>query len=153
MANPSDRSMAARQIRNSALGMTVKAEIGQLLMLRTVAEAAAMVAGFVMEEVTDLRVALDEIATCLMVHAVPCTEIRCEFTADTAGMRVRVEGLSTVPNPIDDAGIGWQVLVASTDGLEIDCAEFDPEAGGYPVTAAFARARLLVKPPRAAPNS
>ncbi|MFF2082741.1 anti-sigma factor [Nocardia sp. NPDC058176] len=152
MANPSDRSMAARQIRNTALGMTVKAEIGQLLMLRTVAEAAAMVAGFVMEEVTDLRVALDEIATCMMVHAVPETEIRCEFTADTAGMRVRVEGLTAVPNPIDDTGIGWQVLVASTDSLEIDGAEFDPEAGGYPVTVTFDRARLLAKNPRPASN-
>ncbi|MGW4634669.1 ATP-binding protein [Nocardia sp. NPDC004415] len=149
MANPSDRSMAARQIRNTALGLTVRAEISQLLMLRTVAEAAAMVAGFVMDEVTDLRVALDEIATRLMVHAVPETEIRCEFTADTAGMRVRVEGMSTVPDPIDQSDIGWQVLVASTDHIEIGCGEFDPEFEGYPITVFFTRARLPTKPPRA----
>ncbi|MFC6010421.1 ATP-binding protein [Nocardia lasii] len=141
MNNPPDRSMAQRHVRTTTLGMDVKAEISQLLMLRAVAETAAMVAGFSMDEVTDLRVALDEIATCLMQHAVPDTLIRCEFAADKQGMRVQVSSVSTVPDPIDETGLGWQVLKVTTDHISIDSAPYDPTLDGRPVTVTLERAR------------
>jgi len=119
MTNPLDRALAERQVRNTRLGWDVQAEISQLLMLRAVAETAAMVAGFLIDEITDLRVALDEIATCLMVHAVPETRIRCEFSADKRGMRMEVGAVSMVADPIDETGLGWQVLEASTDRLAV----------------------------------
>ncbi|MBW0271774.1 hypothetical protein ATM97_14310 [Nocardia sp. MH4] len=141
MTNPLDRALAERQVRNTRLGWDVQAEISQLLMLRAVAETAAMVAGFLIDEITDLRVALDEIATCLMVHAVPETRIRCEFSADKRGMRMEVGAVSMVADPIDETGLGWQVLEASTDRLAVETGPLDPDTGGRSVTVVFERAR------------
>lgn len=143
MTHPPDRSMAARQVRTTAVGMDVKAEIGQLSMLRAIAETAAMVAGFRIDEVTDLRVTVDEIATCLMRHAVPDTLIRCEFTADRQRMLVRLRAVSASPDPIDESGFGWQLLQANTDHIEIETGVFDAEVSGYPVEVVFERARSV----------
>ncbi|WP_228806575.1 hypothetical protein [Nocardia cyriacigeorgica] len=55
----------------TTVGVRVPAELGQLLMLRALTETVSLIADFALDEVTDIRLALDEVATSLILDAVP----------------------------------------------------------------------------------
>lgn len=73
----------------SVVGIRIPAELGQLTMLRALAETVALIGDFALDEVTDIRVAVDEVATALIVAAVPGSGIGCDFDYD--GLRMRSE--------------------------------------------------------------
>jgi serine/threonine-protein kinase RsbW len=55
----------------TTVGVRVPADLEQLLMLRALAETVSLIADFALDEVTDIRLALDEVATSLILDAVP----------------------------------------------------------------------------------
>ncbi|WP_245553258.1 ATP-binding protein [Nocardia veterana] len=125
----------------SVVGVRVLAESRQLLMLRALAETVALMAEFALDEVTDIRVALDEIATALIERAVPGSSIECDFGYDGQQMTVTVSAVAVTPEALHRDGLGWHVLTSITDALEASTAPFDPEVSGYPVTVDFRRLR------------
>ncbi len=128
-------------VQTSSVGIRVPADLNQLTMLRALAETVALIADFALDEVTDIRVALDEIATALIAEAVPDSEIDCAFAADDAAMTVRVSGLAAVDNALDEDGFGWHVLQTITNSITARTESFDADGNGYPVVVEFTRAR------------
>ncbi|TCJ89733.1 ATP-binding protein [Nocardia alba] len=121
----------------------VDADLGQVVMLRAVAETVALIAGFTMDEVADIRVALDEAATCLILDAIPESEIHCEVIADGFRIRVEVDAVCATTGPMDTTGFGWHVLNSITDHLTADHRAYSREQGGYPVTITFTQVRRV----------
>ncbi|MBF6175707.1 ATP-binding protein [Nocardia blacklockiae] len=128
-------------VQTSSVGIRVPAELNQLTMLRALAETVALIADFALDEVTDIRVALDEIATALIAEAVPGSEIDCEFAAADDAMTVRVTGVAEIEDALDENGFGWHVLQTITHTLSARTDDFDTARSGYPVVVEFSRAR------------
>ncbi|WP_067824525.1 ATP-binding protein [Nocardia inohanensis] len=125
----------------STVGLRVPAELDQLTMLRALAETVALIADFALDEVTDIRVALDEVATALIVAAVPGSYVACDFDFDEQRMQVRVGGTCTGPDALDENGFGWHVLDTITEDLTAHHQPYDPASGGYPTVVEFSRLR------------
>lgn len=138
----SDRIIAQSRHATS-IHITIDADLEQLVMLRAVAETVALITGFGIEEVDDIRVALDEAATCLIVGAVASSQIHCDVIADEFRIRVSVDAVCGDTDPIDETGVGWHVLHSITDHLVADHDPYDQARGGYPVAITFSRVRRL----------
>ncbi|MFC9995048.1 ATP-binding protein [Nocardia sp. NPDC127526] len=125
----------------SAIGIRIPADLGQLTMLRALAETVALIADFALDEVTDVRVALDEVATALIVGAVPGSCLDCDFDFDEQRMRVRVTAVAADSEALDEGGFGWHVLQTLTESLTAHTGSFDRASGGYPTVVEFSRMR------------
>ncbi|MFD6451898.1 ATP-binding protein [Nocardia sp. NPDC055165] len=129
--------------RATSTRVQIDADLSQVVMLRAVAETVALIAGFTVDEVADIRVALDEAATCLILDAVPESEIHCEVTADGFRIRVAVSAVCDSDHPVDTTGFGWHVMHSITDHLTADHEAYDREQGGYPVGITFTQVRRV----------
>ncbi|MEV6772383.1 anti-sigma factor [Nocardia sp. NPDC051030] len=127
--------------QTSAVGIRVPAELEQLTMLRALAETVGLIADFALDEVTDLRVALDEVATALIMAAVAGSRIDCEFDFDDRRMLVRVTALAADSDALDEHGFGWHVLQTLTENLVAQQHAYDASTGGYPTVVEFSRLR------------
>ncbi|WP_330181375.1 ATP-binding protein [Nocardia sp. NBC_01503] len=125
----------------SVVGIRIPAELGQLTMLRALAETVALIGDFALDEVTDIRVAVDEVATALIVAAVPGSGIGCDFDYDGLRMRVRVSGVMVDSGSLDQGGFGWHVLRTLTESIAAQTGPYDATTGGFPTTVEFCRSR------------
>ncbi|MFC6010901.1 ATP-binding protein [Nocardia lasii] len=140
--DPNDR-IITDSTPTTAVQVRVDADLTQIVMLRALTETVALIAGFDVDEVADMRVALDESATCLVLGAVPGSSVRCEVLADDFRITVAVHGVCADPAPMDTAGFGWHVLHSITDHLDTTHAPFDRTLGGYPVAVSFTQIRRV----------
>ncbi|MFD4462584.1 ATP-binding protein [Nocardia sp. NPDC058480] len=138
----SDR-LIADSIHATSIRIQIDADLGQVVMLRAVAETVALIAGFTVDAVADMRVALDEAATCLILGAVPDSQITCEVTADGFRIRIEVDAVCGDTDPIDTTGFGWHVMHSITDHLTADHEAYDRDRGGYPVAISFTQVRRV----------
>ncbi len=136
MSATSDLSHAAA----TRVGVRVPAEFEQLTMLRALTETALLMAELPLDEVTDIQVAVDEIATAVMDSAVMGSELECEFGFGDGRIAVFVSAVAGTRYPIDEHGFGWHVIHTITESLTADVGSYDAVAGGYPVTVEFGRA-------------
>ncbi|MGY0498136.1 anti-sigma factor [Nocardia sp. FBN12] len=127
----------------TAIHIQIDADLGQIVMLRAVAETVALIAGFTVDEVADTRVALDEAATCLVLGAVPDSQLHCDVNADGFRIRISVRGVCGDTEPIDTTGFGWNVMGSITDHLVTDHDPYDRGQGGYPVAITFTQVRRV----------
>ncbi|MFC9897939.1 anti-sigma factor [Nocardia sp. NPDC127579] len=128
-------------IRTTTIGIRIPARLDQLTMLRALAETLSLIADFALDEVTDIRLALDEVATSLIMIAVPGSILDCEYTYDDRRMSVRVRSIASTDAMVDQAGFGWHVVRTLTVSLAAVQAPLDPVAGGYPTTVDFSWVR------------
>ncbi|MET8653999.1 MULTISPECIES: ATP-binding protein [Nocardia] len=127
---------------STTIEVRVPAQLEQLAMLRALVETVAFMADFAVDEVTDIRLALDEIATGLILDAVPDSTIDCRFTYhDAAAMRVRVHSVSASQTPPSQDSFGWHIVRTLTRSVNATQTEFDAARSGYPVTVDFEWAR------------
>ncbi|MEV6768812.1 anti-sigma factor [Nocardia sp. NPDC051030] len=136
-----DRSDAEPQPRAGEIGLRLPAEVEQLAMLRAVAETVLLTADFTVDVVTDLRVAIDEVATALIVSAIEGATIDCEFNYDAREVSIRVASIAEVEGALGENSVGWHVLDTLTDSIETTRDEFDAVCGGYPIVVHFRRLR------------
>lgn len=89
-----------------------------LSVLRTATAGLAARLDFTLDEIEDLRIAVDEACAMLLGHAVPGTDLMAEFELTGEEMRVTVE-VSTVGTTApkrDD--FAWMVLTALADDVD-----------------------------------
>ncbi|WP_216899145.1 anti-sigma factor [Nocardia alni] len=127
------------QATATRVGVRVSAEFEQLTMLRALTETALLMAEMPLDEVTDIQVAVDEIATAVIDSAVLGSELKCEFGFHVGWVSVFITAVAGTRYPIDEQGLGWHVVRTITDSLSADVGSFDAVAGGYPVTVEFDR--------------
>ncbi|MGQ4599606.1 ATP-binding protein [Nocardia sp. R6R-6] len=123
--------------RTGTISVRVPAESEQLAMLRALAETIVLMADFGIDEVTDIRLALDEVASALVLDAVPGSELDCAFSFDGDAVDVRVAAVTMSDATPDQSGFGWHVVATLTDSVSASQETPDPAAGGYPTTVDF----------------
>jgi len=122
--------------RTTTIGVRVPARYEQLVMLRALAETVALIADFGIDEVADIRLALDEVATALMQDAVPGTDLDCALSYGEASMDISVSARTLTEDGPDRSGFGWHILTTLTDSVSITTAPRDA-TGGYLTTVQF----------------
>ncbi|MFD0364858.1 ATP-binding protein [Nocardia sp. GCM10030253] len=128
-------------METTTIGIQVPAQLEQLTMLRALTETVAMIADFALDEVTDIRLALDEVATSLILDAVPGSAIDCEFSYDETQMFVHVASVAAAETVVAHAGFGWHIVRTLTDSIAAVQSPFDSVVSGYPTAVDFSWVR------------
>ena len=101
--------------------MTVPAESMYLSVVRTAAAGLAARLDFTLDDIEDLRIAVDEACALLLKQARADTHVRCEFSVAAAGARgARQCRCATTPSVPPRDGFSWTVLTALTSTLDME---------------------------------
>ena len=94
--------------------MTVRmpAEGAYLSVLRTATAGLAARLDFTLDEIEDLRIAVDEACAMLLPQASPGADLECGFELDTRAMTVTVSVLAENGRPPSRDTFAWTVLTA-----------------------------------------
>ncbi|HEY0803968.1 MAG TPA: anti-sigma factor [Pseudonocardiaceae bacterium] len=105
------------------------ADLSQLFVLRSVAATLAIRQEFSLDGVEDVKLAVDEMCSALVIRACRGAELICQFAARDGRVDVAVTTLSNADEPISKDTFGWLVLTSLTDSVSSWTAP-DP-AGGF----------------------
>ncbi len=130
----------------TTIGVRVPARPEQLTMLRALAETIGHIADFAIDEVADIRLALDEVATALVLDAVPGSELDCEMDYGQDRMCVRVRGLTRSKDAVAQSGFGWHIVRTLTDSVEAFQEPYDFVVRGYRTAIEFDWSRWNTRP-------
>jgi serine/threonine-protein kinase RsbW len=92
--------------------------------VRAIAADLAMQQDMTLDEVDDLRLAVDEACSMLVPVALPGAELVCRFSLGIEEIRVRCSVPSNGQRPPMD-GFPWQVLVTLTDAVRCEVDSVD----------------------------
>ena len=87
-------AMVAPEQPADVVRIRIPASGAYLSVLRTATASLASRLDFTLDEIEDLRIAVDEACALLLVDAIAGTDLTCEFELDDAGMRIVVSVLS-----------------------------------------------------------
>ncbi|WP_425455428.1 ATP-binding protein [Amycolatopsis palatopharyngis] len=91
------------------------AELEHLPLIRSLASSIAMRADFDLDMIADLKLAVDEACSTLIMRAVPETRMVCRFGLDKGELRFTVSVVTARDTPPSTNSFGWQVLTTLTD--------------------------------------
>lgn len=128
---------SAISARTRTMAIRVRADFEELAMLRAVTETVALVADFGIDEVTDIRLALEEVATALIQDAIPESELDCTIGYRDATMEIRVSAITTSDSGPDQHAIGWHIVSTLTDSVTVAVEPSADVPGGYRTSVAF----------------
>jgi serine/threonine-protein kinase RsbW len=102
--------------------LTVPADPAYIAVLRTVTASLAARRDFTLDEIDDLRIAVDEACALLLPHARPASSLSAVFggTGDELQVLVSIEladGFSDSAAVLDRTTFAWMVLIALTDSV------------------------------------
>jgi serine/threonine-protein kinase RsbW len=92
--------------------ITLPADSAYLSVLRTATAGLAARLDFTIDEIEDLRIAVDEACAMLLPQAVPGADITCEFRLEDASIRVGVSVLTVDGEEPSRDTFAWTVLSA-----------------------------------------
>ena len=101
----------------NAVTVSFPAQTQYVSLARTMAAAMAMRADLPIDQLEDLRLAVDEAAAQLVLDAVPGSELRCVFTESLGSLRIEVRGMTTSGMVPATNTFGWTVLTALVDDV------------------------------------
>jgi serine/threonine-protein kinase RsbW len=101
--------------------LIVPADVTYLAVLRTATAGLAARLQFALDEIEDLRIAVDEACAMLLAVAAHDAELDCRFTVTENALTVQV-AVSTVPGAQLPAqsSFAWKVLTALTTGAKAE---------------------------------
>jgi serine/threonine-protein kinase RsbW len=104
--------------------ITLPADSAYLSVLRTATAGLAARLDFTIDEIEDLRIAVDEACAMLLPQALPGADITCEFQLDNGSIRVGVSVLTVDGQQPSRDTFAWTVLSALAGDVDSDA---DPE--------------------------
>ncbi|MEJ3743968.1 ATP-binding protein [Actinomycetes bacterium KLBMP 9797] len=108
-------AQAERVTEDDVVLLTVPAEVGYLSVLRTATAGLAARLHFALDEIEDLRIAVDEACAMLLAVATRNAELDCRFsvTDDALAVEVTVTVVRGARLPAESS-FAWKVLTALT---------------------------------------
>lgn len=132
-----------RDRTNPVVELRVRADPRQLPVLRAVAATIAMQENFDLDAVADIRLAMDEACTRLIMRAANDAILLCRFQHIDRTLRVAVSTtLGTETWGTENPGqrtFGWHVLNTLTDSVDMT-QENEPDSARYLTTIEFTKA-------------
>ncbi|OZC32630.1 anti-sigma factor [Gordonia polyisoprenivorans] len=108
---------------NEPVELTVSADVSRLSIIRSVVERTLYLDDWTVDEVTDVKIAIDEICSQLMSAAVPGGRLRVTISVGPEGSVTEAAG-SVVPGfEIDTTGFGWRVVTTLSDAQTISSVD------------------------------
>lgn len=95
-----------------AVSITLPAEGAYLWVLRTATSALASRLDFTLDDIEDLRIAVDEACALLLPSAVPGADVRCEFELHGGTIQVCISTLTDDGQQPPRDTFAWTVLTA-----------------------------------------
>ncbi|MEV6769071.1 anti-sigma factor [Nocardia sp. NPDC051030] len=132
---------AEQGLRATPVEIGVAASVSQLPIVRGLAETLVLLSDFTLDEVADIRLAVDEAASTLIALAKPDTTLQCRFTVGDTDLLVQVSGIARAEGLPDQRSFGWHVLRTLSDEVSATQGAFDPAISGYPTVVEFRRVR------------
>ncbi len=105
-------STAERETARDQVKVTMPAEGAYLSVLRTATAGLAARLDFTLDEIEDLRIAVDEACAMLLAQAIPGTNLECAFDLDSDEMTITVSVVATQPRMPARDTFAWTVLSA-----------------------------------------
>ncbi|KQU36664.1 MULTISPECIES: ATP-binding protein [Nocardiaceae] len=124
---------------DATIELGVHADASQLSVTRAVAATLAAQDDFDLDSIADIRLAIDESCSRLIVRATPGARMVCRFlTADDA-LHVSVTTTTEAGADLDASGFGWHVLNALTDS--VSTSQSEDEHGVVSTTIEFTKSK------------
>ena len=112
--------------------LRIPADSAYLAVLRTATAGLAARLDFTLDDIEDLRIAVDEACAMVLPQARPDSDLTCTFDLDAARLTVAVSAVCDSPRPPNRDGSAWTVLAALTN-------EVSAEVDGNTLTVTLAR--------------
>ncbi|MGV9818191.1 ATP-binding protein [Nocardia xishanensis] len=132
---------AEQGLYSTPVEIRVAASVTQLPIVRGLAETLVLLSDFTLDEVADIRLAVDEVCSTLIALAAAGTSLDCRFTIGETELLVEVTGVAETEGLPDQRSFGWHVLRTLTDAVEATQNSYDAAVSGYPTTVEFRRVR------------
>jgi serine/threonine-protein kinase RsbW len=100
--------------------LQVPAELGQLIVVRTVAETITAREDFDLDAVADVKLAVDEVSASLISRATPDARLDCRFALLPGSLEVVVSTTTRTSDVPNRGSFGWHVLTTLTDTLTVE---------------------------------
>jgi serine/threonine-protein kinase RsbW len=111
-AGPGVQAQAERENARDHVTVTMPAEGAYLSVLRTATAGLAARLDFTLDEIEDLRIAVDEACAMLLAQAIPGTSLECAFDLDSDQMTITVSVVAAQPRMPARDTFAWTVLSA-----------------------------------------
>ena len=98
--------------------LRIPADSAFLSVLRTATAGLAARLDFTLDDIEDLRIAVDEACAMVLPQAVSGTDLNCAFYLGGDTLRVAVAAECDSPRPPSQDGFAWTVLSALTSSLD-----------------------------------
>ncbi len=95
--------------------LTVPADSSYLGVLRTATTGLATRIDFTLEDIDDLRIAVDEACAILLGQARPGAQLACSFWVEDQAVTIEVATTCETPRAPSHHGFAWRVLSALAD--------------------------------------
>ncbi|WP_026423876.1 ATP-binding protein [Actinokineospora inagensis] len=103
--------------------LRLRADLVNLPIVRGVAASVAMGADFTVDEISDLRLAVDEVCSQLIVLAAPAADLECRFTRTADGVEFHASTRSNDGRTPATDTFGWHVLRTLADEVTAGLGE------------------------------
>lgn len=120
--------------------LRVRATPDQLSVLRALAATVAIHEDFDLDSIADIKLAMDEICTQLIVRATPDAVLVCRLQYLDNTLRVDVSSTTTSVGSLGERSFAWHVLNALTDSVDLK-QEPDPATAGFVTTMEFTKVK------------
>jgi serine/threonine-protein kinase RsbW len=114
---PGTGTLPPRDTRDQVT-IRLPAEGAYLSVLRTATAGLAARLDFTLDEIEDLRIAVDEACAMLLTQADPGTSLECGFTLSQDTMTIAVSAQSRLPQPPAKDTFAWTVLSALAGSVD-----------------------------------
>jgi serine/threonine-protein kinase RsbW len=104
----------------SEVALSVPADSAYLTVVRTAAAGLGARLDFTLDDIEDLRIAVDEACALLLRQARPETALDVWFSLGEGSLAVKVAATCDRPSIPSRSGFSWTVLAALTDELDME---------------------------------
>ena len=111
-AMPGSGAVAADREARDRVRVCMPAEGAYLSVLRTATAGLAARLDFTLDEIEDLRIAVDEACAMLLSQAIPGTNLECDFDLSADSMTITVSVVAAQPRTPARDTFAWTVLSA-----------------------------------------
>ena len=108
-----------RLVSTSPIVLTVQAELNQLPVMRSVAEVLGILGDFNLDDVVDIKLAVDEVCSQLIIGAAKDTELTASFMVSDADLTATFCARAVATYSLPRDGFGWQVLNTVADTVTV----------------------------------
>jgi serine/threonine-protein kinase RsbW len=123
-AGPRPGTVATDRATRDRVRVSMPAEGAYLSVLRTATAGLAARLDFTLDEIEDLRIAVDEACAMLLSQAIPGTSLECDFELGTDSMTITVLVVAAQPRTPARDTFAWTVLSALAGDVD---AKLEPD--------------------------